>query len=107
MISLSYDITFRKYTINNFNITSAPALANILTLRLLFIVLTILCECIGTGGLAILDANTGYYECESCHERFVPAMKEYVFGLHTMKKRKLPCPKCGKKTWCSKKISKE
>ena len=76
-------------------------------LRLLFIVLTILCECVGIGGLAILDANTGYYECESCHERFVPAMKEYVFGLHTMKKRKLPCPKCGKKTWCSKKISKE
>lgn len=76
-------------------------------LRILLIILTLICECVGTVGLVILDANVGYYECKACHERFVPTMKQYVFGLHTMTKRKLLCPKCGKKTWCSKRISKE
>lgn len=76
-------------------------------LQMSTIVLTLLCECGGIVGLVILDSNIGYYECKACHERFVPTMKQYVFGLHTMKKRKLLCPKCGKKTWCSKRISKE
>ena len=39
-------------------------------------------------------------------ERFIPSVKDYTFGLHTLKKRKLTCPKCGKKTWCSKRINK-
>lgn len=54
----------------------------------------------------ILDANIGYFECAECHERFIPSVKDYTFGLHTLKKRKLTCPKCGKKTWCSKRINK-
>ena len=57
-------------------------------------------------GLIILDANIGYFECAECHERFISSVKDYTFGLHTLKKRKLTCPKCGKKTWCSKRINK-
>ena len=60
----------------------------------------------GITGLIILDTNIGYFECAKCHERFIPSVKDYTFGLHTLKKRKLTCPKCGKKTWCSKRINK-
>ena len=52
------------------------------------------------------NAEIGYFECAECHERFIPSVKDYTFGLHTLKKRKLTCPKCGKKTWCSKRINK-
>lgn len=61
-----------------------------LMLALIFIV-------VGIARLIILDANIGYFECAECHERFIASVKDYTFGLHTLKKRKLTCPKCGKK----------
>ena len=33
-------------------------------------------------------------------ERFVPDMKSYVMGPHTITKRKLTCPKCGCTKYC-------
>ena len=63
---------------------------------------------IGTGiGLAcVLDRDAGVYECKYCGEQFVPTMKAYVFGAHTPTRRKLRCPKCGKKSYCKKRLAK-
>ena len=63
---------------------------------------------IGTGiGLAcVLDRDAGVYECMHCGERFVPTMKAYLFAPHMPTSRKLKCPKCGKKSYCIKRLSK-
>lgn len=72
-------------------------------LKIILVALAFIFIVVGITGLIILDANIGYFECAECHERFIPSVKDYTLGLHTLKKRKLTCPKCGKKTWCSKK----
>lgn len=76
-------------------------------IKIIIIVLSILLGIITIIGLVILDINIGYFECEECHERFIPTTKEYIFGVHTIRKRRLKCPNCHKKTWCLKRISKE
>lgn len=75
-------------------------------LKIILISLAFIFIVVGIIGLVILDANIGYFECAECHERFIPSIKDYTLGLHTLKKRKLTCPKCGKKTWCSKEMTK-
>ena len=63
---------------------------------------------IGTGiGIAcVLERDAGVYECKHCGERFVPTMKAYLFAPHMPTTRKLKCPKCGKKSYCRKRLSK-
>lgn len=48
----------------------------------------------------ILDREAGAFECQECRERFVPELGAYMMGPHTLTKRKLKCPKCGKTTYC-------
>lgn len=48
----------------------------------------------------ILDKDAGAFECPECHNRFVPEMREYIMGAHTLTKRKLCCPKCGAIKYC-------
>lgn len=48
----------------------------------------------------VLDREAGAFECPECKERFVPDMKSYVMGPHTITKRKLTCPKCGCRKYC-------
>lgn len=57
------------------------------------------------GGIAVacvLDRDAGAFECPECNNRFVPDMKAYVMGPHTITKRKLVCPHCGAHKYCKK-----
>lgn len=54
----------------------------------------------------ILDREAGAYECPECGYRFVPDMKAYVMGPHTITKRKLTCPHCGAHRYCKKVLTK-
>ncbi len=76
-------------------------------LKIILIVLSLIFIFVGLFGLVLLDVNIGYFECAECHERFIPSIKDYVFGMHTLKKRKLKCPICGKKTWCLKRMTRK
>lgn len=76
-------------------------------LKIILIVLSFIFIFVGLFGLVLLDVNIGYFECAECHERFIPSIKDYVFGMHTLKKRKLKCPMCGKKTWCLKRMTRK
>lgn len=75
--------------------------------KIILIVLSFIFIFVGLFGLVLLDVNIGYFECAECHERFIPSIKDYVFGMHTLKKRKLKCPICGKKTWCLKRMTRK
>lgn len=76
-------------------------------LKIILIVLSLIFIFVGLFGLILLDVNIGYFECAECHERFIPSIKDYVFAMHTLKKRKLKCPICGKKTWCLKRMTRK
>ena len=61
---------------------------------------------IGIGLACVLERDAGTYECKHCGERFVPTMTAYLFAVHTLTTRRLKCPKCGKKSFCKKRLSK-
>lgn len=78
----------------------AGALELQLWARILLVALGIIILCIGVGIACVLDRDAGAFECPDCHERFVPEMREYVMGPHTITKRKLKCPNCGSTKYC-------
>ena len=53
-----------------------------------------------------IEQIAGYYECRECHHKFVPTYSQVFFAQHINRTRKMKCPKCGKKSWCKKVISK-
>lgn len=68
------------------------------------IVLAFVTAVVGIGATAILEVNAGYYECPYCKALFVPTIREYIKGYHTLTKRKLNCPECGKSGMCKHRI---
>ena len=45
------------------------------------------------------------YECPHCGALFVPTMADYVKGLHTLTRRRLTCPACGKTSMCRHRVT--
>jgi len=76
-------------------------------LRAIIVATAIVLMIFGIVLLCIADIHTGYYECKNCKTRFIPSVKAYVFGPHTITTRRLKCPCCGKKTFCKKVFSKK
>ncbi len=72
---------------------------------------------IGIGGFIQLLASTlicfrieqkaGYYECQECHHRYVPIFLQSSIAPHMGRTKYMKCPKCGKKSWQRKIISKK
>ena len=54
-----------------------------------------------------LEVEAGYYECNNCHHRHIPSYQEALFAPHMSTTRYLKCPKCGKRTWSRKVMTKE
>lgn len=52
------------------------------------------------------EVNAGYYECKNCHHKFVPTYREVMFATHLATTRHLKCPKCHKRSWAKKVMSK-
>ncbi len=52
------------------------------------------------------EVEAGYYECKKCHYKFVPSYKEVMFSTHIATTRHLKCPKCKKRSWARKVMSK-
>ena len=68
--------------------------------RIAVIVLAVLTGTAGIGAAAVLDAQAGYYRCPHCGQVFVPTLGEYVRGYHTLTRRRLTCPHCGRAGMC-------
>ena len=61
---------------------------------------------IGMHNCLRIEQTAGYYECAHCHHKYVPNYSKVFFAPHMGRTRKMKCPKCGKKTWNKKIISK-
>jgi len=53
-----------------------------------------------------IEQVAGYYECAKCKERYIPSYKAVSLAMHFGRTRYLKCPKCGKRSWNKKVISK-
>ena len=53
-----------------------------------------------------LEVDAGYYECKKCHHKHVPSYSQVLWAPHMSTTRYLKCPKCGKRTWSKKVMSK-
>ena len=54
-----------------------------------------------------IEQVAGYYECKHCKHRYVPTYKAIARAMHMGRTRYLKCPKCNKKSWQKKVITKE
>lgn len=50
--------------------------------------------------LCVFGASGEIFECPHCGKKFSATLSAYIFGMHTLTKRRLRCPHCGKKSWC-------
>ncbi len=75
-------------------------------LRMAIIIIGLIPFIIGVGYAVKIEQIAGYYECDNCHYKYVPAYKSVLMSIHKGRTRKMICPKCGKKIWHKKKLSK-
>ncbi|MBQ9929233.1 MAG: helix-turn-helix transcriptional regulator [Oscillospiraceae bacterium] len=54
-----------------------------------------------------IEQVAGYYECQHCRHRYVPSYKAVNLAQHMGRTRKMKCPKCGKRSWQKKVLTKE
>ena len=75
-------------------------------LRIGLIVLGFIIFFIGISKAIKIEQTAGYYECEKCHYKYVPEYSSVLLAMHMGRTRYMKCPKCGKKSWQKKVISK-
>ena len=54
-----------------------------------------------------IEQKAGYYECKACGHRYIPTYRQTLFAPHMGRSRYMKCPKCCKRTYNKKVISKE
>lgn len=74
-------------------------------LRIILIIIGLFIFIVGIGFAIKIEKDAGYYECQHCHNRYVPDYKSVFFAMHTGRTRYMKCPKCNKKSWNKKVLS--
>ncbi len=54
-----------------------------------------------------LEISVGAYKCRHCGHEIVPTYSQALNAMHMGTTRYLKCPKCNKRSWCKKVISKD
>ena len=52
-----------------------------------------------------IEQIAGYYECGKCHNKYIPTYKSVNLAPHLGRTRYMKCPKCNKKSWNKKVLS--
>lgn len=76
-------------------------------LRIIIVILGLIPLLVATPFMLKIEQIAGYYECKECGHRYVPEYKSVLWAPHMGRTRKMKCPKCGKKTWQKKVLTKE
>lgn len=84
----------------------AAYLVQSLIARIILFIIAFLIFIMGVSVALKIETETGYYECENCHNKYIPSYKSVYFAMHIGKIRYLKCPKCGKRTWNRKVLNK-
>ncbi len=76
-------------------------------LRIVLILIGFVPVLILTPFMIKIEQIAGYYECGKCHHKYIPTYKSVFFSMHTGRTRYMKCPRCGKRSWQKKVISKD
>ena len=85
--------------------TASFAVENIVA-RIILFILAFLVLIIGVSFALKIETETGYYEGQKCHHKYVPKYSKVYFAMHIGTKRYMKCPKCNERTWQKKVLSK-
>ena len=75
--------------------------------RLILILFGSIVLAIGVGKAIKIEQIAGYYECNKCHYKYVPEYSNVFWAMHMGRTRYMKCPKCNKKSWQRKVLSKK
>ena len=74
--------------------------ANLSTwVRILLIVIGFIHIVVGIHFCLTIEKDAGYYECQHCHNKYIPTYKQILLSMHYGRTRSMKCTKCNKKTW--------
>ena len=74
--------------------------------RILLIIIGSIIFIVGLINCIKIEQTAGYYECKKCHYRYIPTYKSVLFSMHNGRTRYMKCPKCNKKSWNKKVLTK-
>ena len=73
-------------------------------LRIFLIVFVLIHTIFGIHFCLVIEKDAGFYECQHCHNKYIPTYKQVLFSMHYGRTRYMKCPKCHKKSWQKKVI---
>lgn len=76
-------------------------------LRIFLIAVGFVLFIVGCAYALKIEQVAGYYECAECGHRYVPTYNSVLLAMHAGRTRYMKCPKCQRKSWQKKVISKE
>ena len=76
-------------------------------LRILLILIGLVPLIIAIPFMIKIEQTAGYYECQKCHHKYVPAYSSVLWSMHMGRTRYMKCPECHKRSWQKKVISKD
>ncbi len=74
--------------------------------KVILFILAFLILIIGISFALKIETETGYYECKICHHKYIPKYSQVYFAMHYGTTRYLKCPKCNKRSWNKKVLTK-
>ena len=72
----------------------------------LLIILAFILLFIGISIILKFKVDDGYYECENCHNKYIPSYNDIFFSFGYGRMKYMKCPKCKKNTWNEKILNK-
>ncbi|MCI9063700.1 MAG: helix-turn-helix transcriptional regulator [Clostridia bacterium] len=75
-------------------------------IRILLIIGGIIVFAVGLINAIKIEQTAGYYECDKCHYKYIPTYKSVLFAMHYGRTRYMKCPRCNKKSWNKKVLTK-
>lgn len=76
-------------------------------LRIILIVVGLINFTMGVSICLYIEKDAGFYECKHCDNKYVPTLNQVLWSMHKGRTRHMKCPKCGKRSWQKKVISKD
>lgn len=77
-----------------------------LLIRVSLIILGFIIFIIGIINVIKIEQVAGYYECGKCYHKYIPTYYSVLFSMHYGRTRYMRFPKCKKRSWQKKVISK-
>ncbi|MCR5546747.1 MAG: helix-turn-helix domain-containing protein [Lachnospiraceae bacterium] len=107
MLRLEYWISFPIIIVGLLMIFIASFMEMPIGLRIVLITLALV-MILAIAFVAVgIEQKAGYYECQHCHNRYIPTYWSTNLAMHRGRSRYMKCPKCGVKTWQKKVLTKD